>query len=66
MNGEAAEYDAENPLVDADNAPAIEGVLDEETNAILDKTGAKNFASIIYNIVMTVVTFVRSIIAFFK
>lgn len=66
MNGEAAEYDAENPLVDADNAPAIEGVLDEETNAILDKTGAKTIASIIYNIVMTIVTFVRSIIDFFK
>lgn len=66
MNGEPAEYDAENPLVDADNAPAIEGVLDEETNAILDKTGAKTFASIIYNIVITIITFVRSIIEFFK
>ena len=66
MNGEAAEYDAENPLVDADSAPAIEGVLDEETNAILDKYGAKTIASIIYNIVMTIMNFVYSIIDLFK
>lgn len=66
MNGEKAEYDAENPLVDADNAPAIDSVLDEETNAILNKYGAKRLASIIYNIVMTVMNFVYRIIDVFK
>lgn len=66
MNGEKAEYDAENPLVEADNAPEIDSVLDEETNAILTKYGVKTLASIIYNIVMTVVEFVQSIVALFK
>ena len=66
MNGEKAEYDAENPLVDADNAPAIEGVLDKETSSILDKYGVKNLASMIYNIVMTIINFVMQIVELFK
>ncbi len=66
MNGEKAEYDEDKPLTDADNAPAIDSVLDEETNTILNKVGAKGLASIIYNIVMTIVNFVYSIIALFK
>lgn len=66
MNGENAEYDEEKPLVDADNAPAIDSVLDEETNAILTKVGVKGLASIIYNIVMTVVNLIYSIVALFK
>lgn len=66
MNGDKAEYDEDKPLVDADNAPEIDSVLDEDINALLSKVGVKNLASTIYNIVMTIIDFVYRIIALFK
>lgn len=66
MNGEAAEYDAENPLVDADPVAEIDKILTEEEKLILEQTGTKTLASIIYNIVKTIMDFVYSIIAIFK
>lgn len=65
MNGEKAEYDAENPYVEADNAPAVDSVLDEDTNAILTKYGVKNLVSIVYNIVKMIIDFVNKIIEMF-
>ena len=66
MNGDAAEYDEANPYALADPEPRINGVLDEETNAILTKYGVKNIAAIIYNIVMTFVDLINRIISIFK
>lgn len=66
MNGEAAEYDAENPYVEADPVPAIDSELTEEQNTILTKYGAKNLASAIYNIVMTFINFVEWILEIVK
>lgn len=66
MNGDKVAYDAENPYVDADHAPEIDSVLDEKTNAILNKYGAKHIASIIYDIVTAIIDVVNRIIALFK
>lgn len=66
MNGEKAEYDAENPYVDADHASDLDGVLDEDEIGILDQYGVMNIAGIIYRIVMNVVNFVNRIVAIFK
>lgn len=62
MNGDKAEYDAENPLVEADPVPEIDKILDEETDTLLTKFGLKYLASVIYNIVMTFVNLINSII----
>ena len=66
MNGEKAEYDAENPYADADHGVDIEGILDDDESELLDKYGAKNIANIIYRVVMNVVNLVNSIIKLFK
>ncbi len=66
MNGEAAEYDAENPLVDADPVPEIDNVLKDNEKDVLEKFGVKGLAGTIYNIVMTFINFIYTIINFFK
>ncbi|MBQ6600356.1 MAG: hypothetical protein IIX36_01810 [Clostridia bacterium] len=66
MNGEAAEYDAENPFVDADPVPAIDSVLKDNEKEALEKFGAKGLAGTIYNIVMYFIRLVDTIINFFK
>ena len=66
MNGEKAEYDAENPLVEADPVPAIDGVLKDDEKVALEKFGVKGIAGTIYNIVMTFINFVYFIINIFK
>lgn len=66
MNGEAVAYDNENPYVAADPVPGIDSVLEEDEKDILEQYGVKGIAGTIYNIVMTVVNLVYSIIAIFK
>lgn len=66
MNGEKAEYDAENPLVEADPVPAIDSVLKDNEKDVLEKYGVKGIAGTIYNIVMTFINFVYYIIDIFK
>ena len=66
MNGEKAEYDAENPFVEADPVPAIDSVLEDNEKDVLEKYGVKGIAGTIYNIVMTFVNFVYYIIDIFK
>lgn len=66
MNGEKAEYDEENPFVKADPEPAIDKILDENTDSLLTKFGLKYIASVLYNIAMTFVSLIYRIIAVVK
>lgn len=66
MNGEAVEYDEENPFTDADFPQRIESVLDEEILGILDQYGVKGIVSTVYNIVYKLIDFIVNLVDFFK
>lgn len=50
MNGEAPEFDSENPYVAADRVSDFNKLLDKDTDNILTKTGIKSLFEILYNI----------------
>ncbi len=66
MNGEPVEFDAENPLTQADYPAVFEDVLDDEVNDILDKVGVKGIVAMVYNIVHKIICYITTIIEFFK
>lgn len=66
MNGEAVEFDEENPTVKADNAQEIDGVLDEEVTDILTKYGVKGIVSTVFTMVYKVVKFVMDLVSTFQ
>ncbi|MGN0447314.1 MAG: hypothetical protein ACI4GC_02065 [Acutalibacteraceae bacterium] len=66
MNGQATDFDEENPLVEADYAQVIDEILDDEINSTLEKVGVKKFASMICNIVTTILEFVKRITSLVK
>ncbi len=65
MNGEAAEYDSENPYVADEYENGMGDVIGEDTVEILDKYGVKTIASIIFETVMKIYDFIVGIIEFF-
>lgn len=66
MNGQATDFDEENPLVEADYAQVIDEILDDEINSTLEKAGVKKFASMLCNIVTTILEFVKRITSLVK
>ncbi len=50
MNGEAAEYNENEPFVNADYPKNIDNVLPEKTNGLLEKIGVKAIASNFFNV----------------
>lgn len=65
MNGEAAEYDGENPYVADEYDNGMEDVIGSETVGILEKFGVKTLVSIVFETVMKVYDFINDIIARF-
>ena len=65
MNGEAADFDSENPYVSAKYENGMDEIIGEDTVDILDKYGVKTLASIIYETVMKIYDFIVGIIDFF-
>ncbi len=66
MNGDAAEYDSENPFTQADYPPVFDGVLDEDVNEILSAVGVKGIVATVYNIVYKFIYYITSLIELFK
>jgi hypothetical protein len=65
MNGEAAEFDSENPYVADEYENGMDEIIGEDTVDILEKYGVKTIASIIYETVMKIYDFIVAIIGFF-
>lgn len=63
MNGEKAEFDSENPLVDADYPGALDGTLSEK---ISEKLGVKKVTSYVYNIIAQILRWITKFIPFKK
>lgn len=62
MNGDAVEFDSENPFVSAEYKNGMDETIGEDTVDILEKFGVKTLVSIIYEVVMKVYDFVNGII----
>ena len=62
MNGEAAEFDSENPYVADSYENGMDDVIGEDTVEILDKFGVKTITSIIFETVMKIYDFIVGII----
>lgn len=67
MNGEAVEFDKDNPLVDASASDAIDSVLGdkEEVNDILETVGVKPFIAIVFNIALPLIKAIYKLVTFF-
>ena len=65
MNGEAAEYDSENPFVPAQYSNGLEDTIGGDTVDILEKYGVKTIVSIIFETVMKIYEFISNIIGMF-
>lgn len=65
MNGEAAEFDSENPYVSESYENGMSDIIGEDTVDILEKFGIKTIASIIYETVMKIYEFISGIVDFF-
>lgn len=65
MNGEAAEYDSENPFVPAQYSNGLEDTIGSDTVDILEKYGVKTIVSIIFETVMKIYEFISNIIGMF-
>lgn len=66
MNGEAVEYDEENPTVAADYTQKIDEVLDEDVTDILEKYGVKGIVSVVFTMVYKVIEFITDLVNTFK
>lgn len=66
MNGEAVEYDEENPLTAADNAQRIDEVLDDHVTDTLEKYGVKGIVSVVFTVVYRVIEFITDLVNAFK
>ncbi len=66
MNGEAVEYDAENPTVKADYSEKIDEVLDEDITDKLSKYGVKGIVSVVFTMVYKIFEFVQKLVNTFK
>lgn len=66
MNGEAVEFDSENPVTDADYPALVDDVLPEDINEILSRVGVKGIVATVYNIVYKMIYYITSLVAFFK
>lgn len=64
MNGEAVSFDSENPIVDAsvDRSDDIKDIMGEDGYNASEKVGIVPFFKIIYNILLNVFDFVKSIV----
>jgi len=65
MNGEAADFDSENPYVADEYENGMDEVIGEDTVDILEKYGVKTLVSIIFEMVMKIYDFIAGIIEFF-
>ena len=59
-------YDANNPYVDADFVSKLDSVIDENTDKILVNTGLKDSASIIYNMLYSIIKAISAVVKFVK
>lgn len=65
MNGEAPEFDSENPYVSDEYENGMGAIIGEDTVEILEKYGVKTIFSIIFETVMKIYDFISGIIDFF-
>lgn len=65
MNGEAADFDSENPYVADEYENGMADILGEDTVEILEKYGVKTIVSIIFETVMKIYDFISGIVEFF-
>ena len=65
MNGEAAEFDAENPFVPAGYDNGLEDTVGSGTVSVLEKFGVKTLTSIIYDVIMKFYTVISEFVASF-
>ena len=65
MNGEAADFDSENPYVADEYENGMADILGEDTVEILEKYGVKTIVSIIFETVMKIYEFISGIVEFF-
>ena len=59
-------YDANNPYVDADFVSKLDSVIDKNTDKILVNTGLKDSASIIYNMLYSIIKAISAVVKFVK
>ena len=59
-------YDANNPYVDAEFVSKLDSVIDENTDKILVNTGLKDSASIIYNMLYSIIKAISAVDKFVK
>ncbi len=62
MNGDPVEYDESNPYTQADFDQRIDGVIDDDTNEVLQQYGVKKIVSMVYNMIYKLVDFIVNII----
>ncbi len=66
MGKEQVVYDTDNPYVDADFVSKLDSVIDENTDKILVNAGLKDSASIIYNMLYSVIKAIAAVVGFVK
>lgn len=65
MNGDAAEYDADEPLVDADPVTLLEELICPTGEKLLEKYGIKGFAVIFFNSITSFFNSIKNIFRIF-
>lgn len=66
MGKEQLQYDVDNPYVDGDFVSKLDSVIDENTDKILVNAGLKDSASIIYNMLYSIIRAVSAVAEFVK
>ena len=59
-------YDISNPYVDGSFVSKLDSVIDENTDKILVNTGMKDSASIVYNMLYSVIKVISKVVGFVK
>lgn len=66
MNGEAVQYDSENPFTDAAYEGPMKDFIGDDTVDILEKYGVSGIVSVVFNIVYKIYEIISGIVEFFS